>query len=84
MRLNVSMDDVVVMAVLQGQEDLSNVMRTYGLGVDEARRRPLDDLEAEVRPCHELEHHVEHSLRAARSDMFEPARSCSDMLVLYL
>ena len=66
MRLDVPVDDVVVVAVLQGEEDLADVVRADGLRVDEPRRRPLHDLEAQVRASHELEDHVEHSLGTRR------------------
>ena len=41
---------------------LSEVMTRHGLAVHESGRGSLDDLEAEVGPGHELEHHVEHPL----------------------
>ena len=62
MRLNVPMDDVIIMAVLQSQQDLSHIVTTNGLRVDESGRGPLDNLEAEVGSSHELENHVEHAL----------------------
>jgi len=68
MWLNVSVDDVVVVAILQGQENLPQVVRANGLRVDEASGRALDDLEAQIGPGHVLEHHVEHSLGAAKTE----------------
>ena len=65
MRLDVPVDDVVVMAVLEGQEDLPDVVGADGLGVDEPGGGALHDLEAQIRPRHELEHHVEHALGTA-------------------
>ena len=41
-------------------------MAADGLRVDEAGGGALDDLEAQIRARHELEHHVEHPLRTAR------------------
>lgn len=62
--LNVPMDNVVVMAVLQGQQYLPHVVAAHWFRVDETGRGPLDDLEAQVRTSHELEHHVQHALGA--------------------
>ena len=62
MRLNVPMDDVIIMAVLQRQQYLSHVVAADGLRIDEASRGPLDNFEAEVGTGHELENHVEHAL----------------------
>ena len=49
---------------LQRQEYLPDVVAADGLAVDEPRRGSLDDLEAQVRAGHELEHHVQHALGA--------------------
>ncbi len=62
MRLDVPVDDVVLVAVLQGEQDLAHVVAAHGLAVHEAGRRALHDLEAQVRASHELEHHVQHAL----------------------
>ena len=64
MWLDVPVDDVVVVAVLEGQQDLPDVVRAHGLGVHEPGGRALDNLEAQVCPRHELEDHVEHALGA--------------------
>ena len=64
MRLDVPMDDIVIVTVLQGQQNLPHVVTTNGLRVDKPGRGPFDNLEAEVGPGHELEDHVEHALRA--------------------
>ena len=62
MRFDVPVYDVVVVAVLEGEEDLPDVVGAHRLGVDEPRRGALHDLEAEVCARHELEDHVEHPL----------------------
>jgi hypothetical protein len=58
------MDDVIIMAVLQSQQYLSHIVTADGLGVDEASRGPLDNLETEVGAGHKFENHVEHALGA--------------------
>lgn len=64
--LDVSMDDVIVVAVLQCQDDLANVVAADGLAVHEAGCGTLHNLEAQVSTGHELEDHVQHTLRAER------------------
>jgi hypothetical protein len=64
MGFNISVDDVVVMAVLKGQENLSDIMAADRFTVDKARSGTFDNLKAEVSTSHKFEHHVEHSLRA--------------------
>ena len=62
MRLNVPMDDVIIMAVLQRQQYLSHVVAADSLRINEACCSPLDNFEAQVGTSHELEDHVEHTL----------------------
>ena len=62
MWFDVSMNDIVVMAVLQRQDDLSDVVAAHGLTVNKSGCGPLHDLEAQVSTGHELKHHVEHAL----------------------
>lgn len=66
MGLYVPVDDVVVVAVLQGQQNLPDVVATDSLRIDEACCGPFDYLEAQIRTRHELEDHVEHPLGAVR------------------
>ena len=66
MRFDVSVNDIVIVAVLQGKNDLPDVVTADRLAVNEAGRRSFDDLEAQVSTGHELEDHVQHTLRAAR------------------
>ena len=40
----------------------SYIVTADGLGVDEAGRGPLDNLETEVGAGHKFENHVEHAL----------------------
>ena len=40
----------------------SYIVTADGLGVDEASRGPLDNLETEVGAGHKFENHVEHAL----------------------
>ena len=63
MRLNVPMDDVIIMAVLQRQQYLSHVVAADSLRINEACCSPLDNFEAQVGTSHELEDHVEHTLK---------------------
>ena len=53
MRLNVPMYNVVIVAVLQSQEDLSHVVTAHSLRVDKASRGPFDNFETKV--CSGLE-----------------------------
>ena len=55
-------------------------MAADGFRVDESGRGALDDLEAQVRPRHELEHHVQHPLRTER----ERGREASSVLLAVL
>lgn len=86
MRLDVPVYDVVVVAVLQGQQDLPEVVAAHGLGVDEAGRGALHYLEAEVGAGHELEHHVQHAFGAVweskmrKENRFLLQRVCSSSL----
>ncbi len=74
MRLDVPVYDVVVVAVLQRQENLPDVVGAHRLRIDEPGRGPLDDLEAQVGAGHELEDHVEHALAAVRLQQLHDVR----------
>ena len=70
MRLNVPMDDVIIMAVLQRQKYLSHVVAADSLRINEACCSPLDNFEAQVGTSHELEDHVEHTLKNEKNRRF--------------
>jgi hypothetical protein len=57
-RFDVSVYDIVIVAVLQSQNDLPDVVTTDRLAVNEPGSCSLDDLEAKVSTSHELEDHV--------------------------
>ena len=58
------MYDIVVVAVLEREDDLPDVVTADGLAVHETRGGPFHTFEAEVSTGHELEDHVEHALGA--------------------
>ncbi len=66
MRFDVSVNDIVIVAVLQGKNNLPDVVTADGLAVHESGRSSLHDLEAEVSTGHELKDHVQHPLRAVK------------------
>ena len=62
MWFDVSMNDIVVMAVLQRQDDLPDVVAAHRLAVNKSGCGPLDNLETQISTSHELKDHVEHAL----------------------